>query len=170
MHTPLVGEGSAADKGCPWVVMKVGQFVDKTRKLGKFPEISLGQDFFSEFEFQNGKEGGEIAISGAFSVAVYRSLDLEGALFHCCDGIGDSESAIVVGMDSNLGLGKSGSDSADDCGDFRRKAASIRVAENEVIGSRLGGGFQGAKGIIVIGGVAIKKVFCVVDDLSPLFL
>jgi hypothetical protein len=165
-----VGEGGAADKGSPRVVMKVGQFIDKTGKLVKFPKISFGQDFFPEFEFQNGKEGGEIAVPGPFSIAVHCSLDLECALFHCCDGIGDAESAIVVGVDSKLGLGKSGSDGADDGGDFRWKAASIRVAENEVIGSRLGGGFQCAKGIIGIGGVAIEEVFRVVDDLSPLFL
>jgi hypothetical protein len=170
MHASLVGKGGAAYKGGPWVVMKVRQFVDKTGKLGKFPEIPFGQDFFSYLEFENGKEGGEIAIPGAFSVAVHCSLDLEGTLLHCGDGIGHAESAIVVGVDPDLGPGKAGSDGADDGGDFRWKAASIRVAENEVIGSRLGGGFQRAKGVIVIGGVPVKKVFRVVDNFPALFL
>jgi len=97
-------------------------------------------------------------------------LNLEGAFFHCGDGIGDTESAIVVGVDAHLGLREAGSDGAYDGGDFRWKAASICVTEDEAIGSRLGGGFQRAKGIIVIGGVAIKKVFRVVDDLPALFL
>ena len=94
---------------------------------------------------------------------------MEGTLLHCGNGIGDAESAIVVRMDADLGLEKSGLDSPNDGSDFRWEAASIRVAENEVISSRLGGGFQCAKGIIVVGSISIKKVFRVIDDLSPLF-
>jgi hypothetical protein len=54
MHSAFVGEGSAADKGGAGIVMEIGQFVDKSGKFGKLSEISLGQDFFSEFKFEKG--------------------------------------------------------------------------------------------------------------------
>jgi hypothetical protein len=85
------------------------------------------------------------------------------------DGIGDAESAIVVGVDANLGFGESGPDGADDGGDFRWKSASVRVAEDEVIGSSLRGGFEGSKCVIGIGRVAVKEVFGIVDGFTALF-
>jgi hypothetical protein len=54
VHPAFVGEGCAANKGGAGIVMQVGQFVDKSGKFGKLPEVSLGQDFFSEFELEKG--------------------------------------------------------------------------------------------------------------------
>ena len=151
VHAAFVGEGGSANKGGAGVVMQVGQFVDKSGKLGKLLEIPLRQDLFSEFEFEEGEEGGEVAISRAFPVPVHRTLDLQRALLNSGDSIGNSESAIVVGMDANLGLRKAGLNGADDGGDFRWKTASVGVAKNEVIGSSLGGGFKSSECVIGIG-------------------
>jgi hypothetical protein len=85
------------------------------------------------------------------------------------DGIGDAESAIVVGMDANFGFWESGPDGADDGGYFRWKAASVRVAEDEVIGSSLRGGFESSERVVGIGRVAVKEVFGIVDGFTALF-
>jgi hypothetical protein len=54
VHAAFVGEGGSANKRGAGIVMQVGQFVDKRGKFGKLLEISLRQDFFSEFEFKEG--------------------------------------------------------------------------------------------------------------------
>jgi hypothetical protein len=149
--------------------MQVGQFVDKSGKLGKLLEISLGQDFFPEFEFEEGKEGSEVAIPRALSVPVHRSLDLQRTLLNSGDGIGNSKSAIVVGVDPDLGFGEAGSNGPHHGGDFRGKTSSVGVAKYEVISSSLGGGFQSAEGVFVVGGETVKEVFGIVDGFTALF-
>ncbi len=90
VHTAFVGEGGTTDEGGTWIVVEVGEFVDKAGKFGELAEIALRQDSFSEFEFKKREEGGEITVSGAFSVAVHRALDLKSALLDGGDGIGDT--------------------------------------------------------------------------------
>jgi hypothetical protein len=169
VHAAFVGEGSSANKGGPGIVMEVGQFVDKSGKLGKLLEISLRQDFFSEFEFKEGEEGSEVAIPRALPVPIHRPLDLQCTLLNSGDGIGNSKSAIVVGVDPDLGFGEAGSNGAYNGGDFRRKASSVGVAKDEVIGSSLGGGFQSTEGVIVVGGETVKEVFSIVDGFTAFF-
>ena len=72
-------------------------------------------------------------------------------------------------MDSDFALGKTGADGADGGGDFRGEATAIGIAENEVVGSCFGGGFESAEGVVGIGGVAIEEVFGVIDDFASLF-
>ena len=74
-----------------------------------------------------------------------------------------------MGVDADVGFGKAGSDGADGGGDFGGEATAIGIAEDEVVGSCLGGGFESAEGVIGIGGVAIEKVFRVIDDFASLF-
>jgi hypothetical protein len=74
-----------------------------------------------------------------------------------------------VGVDADVGLGKAGADGADGGGDFRGKAPAIGIAEDEVVGSCFGGGFESAEGVIGIGVVAIKEVLRVIDDFASLF-
>jgi hypothetical protein len=169
VHAAFVGEGGSANKGGAGIVMEVGQFVDKSGKLGKLLEISIGQDFFPEFKFKEGEEGGEVAISRALPVPVHRALDLQRTFLNSGDGIGDAKSAIVVGMDADLGFGEAGSNGAYNGGDFRRKTSSVGVAKNEVIGSSLGGGFQSTEGVFVVGGETVKEVFGIVDGFTAFF-
>lgn len=118
VHTAFVGKGSSANKGGAWIVMEIGQFVDKGREFGKLPQIALRQDFLSKFELEKGKEGGQVAISCALSVPVDRALDLKGAFLDGGDGIGDPESTVVVGMDSQFQFWKAGLYGANDRTDF----------------------------------------------------
>jgi len=74
-----------------------------------------------------------------------------------------------VGVDADVGLGKAGSDGADGGGDLGGEATAIGIAEDEVVGSCFGGGFESAEGVIGIGGVAIEEVFRVIDDFASLF-
>lgn len=97
-------------------------------------------------------------------------MDLQRALLNSGDGIGNSESAIVVGMDTDLGLGEAGSNGAYNGGDFRWKTSSVGVTKDEVIGSCLGGGFQSSEGVFVVGGETVKEVFGIVDGFTALFL
>ena len=93
-------------------------------------------------------------------------MDLEGALLHRGDGVGHAQSAIVVGMDADLRFREASSYRADYRGDFGGKTTPIGVAEDEVFGSSLHGRFESAECVIGIGGVAVKKVFGIVDDLA----
>ena len=72
-------------------------------------------------------------------------------------------------MDANFSLGKAGSDGADSGSDFGGESASVGIAEDEIVGSCFGCGFESAEGVIGIGGVAIKEVFRVIDDFASLF-
>ncbi len=90
VHAAFMGEGGTTDEGGTWIVVEVGEFVDKAGKFGELAEIALGQDFFAEFEFEKREEGGEITVSGAFAVAVHRALDLKSTLLDGGDGIGDT--------------------------------------------------------------------------------
>lgn len=90
VHAAFVGEGGTTDEGGAWIVVEVGEFVDKAGKFGELAEIAVGQDFFSEFEFKKRKKGGEITVSGAFSVAIHCALDLKGTFLDSGDGIGDT--------------------------------------------------------------------------------
>ena len=90
VHAAFVGEGGTTDEGGTWIVVEVGEFVDKAGKFGQLAEIALGQDFFSEFEFKKREKGGEITVSSAFAVAVHRALDLKGTFLDGGDGIGDT--------------------------------------------------------------------------------
>ena len=72
-------------------------------------------------------------------------------------------------MDSDFGLGKTGSDGADGGGDFRGEATAIGIAEDEVVGSCFGGGLESSEGVVGIGGVAIEEVFGIIDDFASLF-
>jgi len=74
-----------------------------------------------------------------------------------------------VGMDANFALGKAGADGADGGSDFGGEATAIGIAEDEIVGSCFGGGFESAEGVIGIGGVAIEEVFRVIDDFASLF-
>ena len=90
VHAAFVGEGGTTDEGGTGIVVEVGEFVDKAGKFGELAEIAIGQDFFAEFEFKKREKGGEITVSGAFSVAVHGALDLKGAFLDGGDGIGDT--------------------------------------------------------------------------------
>jgi len=90
VHTAFVGEGGTTDERGTWIVVEVGEFVDKAGKFGELAEIALGQDSFSEFEFKKREKGGEITVSGALSVAVHRALDLKSTFLDGGDSIGDT--------------------------------------------------------------------------------
>lgn len=72
-------------------------------------------------------------------------------------------------MDANFALRKAGADGTDGGGDLGGESAPIGIAEDEVVGSCFRGGFESAEGVIGIGGVAIEKVFGVIDDFASLF-
>ena len=71
-------------------MVEVGEFVDKAGKFGELAEIAFGQNFLSEFEFKKREKGGEITVSGTFSVTVHGALDLKGTFLDGGDGIGDT--------------------------------------------------------------------------------
>ncbi len=48
--------------------------------------------------------GDEVAVAGAFAVAVDRALDLQRAGLDARERIGDAEAAIVVGVDAEFGF------------------------------------------------------------------
>lgn len=72
-------------------------------------------------------------------------------------------------MDADFAFGKAGANGAYGGGDFGGEATAIGIAEDEVVGSCFGGGFESAEGVIGIGGVAIEEVFGIIDDFASLF-
>jgi len=102
VHTPLVGEGGAADEGGAGIVLKVGQFIHESGEVGEFAEMARGKDLFAELKLQDGQNGGEVTVAGSFPVAVQGALDLEGAFFHRGDGVGHAEATVVMGVDADF--------------------------------------------------------------------
>jgi hypothetical protein len=101
VHAALVGEGGAADPGLAGVVAEVGD-------SSTYSESSLslqggfGQARRVQFEGEIGDDGGEVAVAGAFAVAVDGALDLGGA-GEGGQGVGHAQADVVVGVDAQTG-------------------------------------------------------------------
>ena len=79
-----------------------------------------------------GHHGGEVTIADALAVAVDRSLNLAGASADRGKGIGDPDTSIVVGMDSDC-LAEFGDDGSGDLLDEIGEATAVGFAENDQI-------------------------------------
>jgi len=131
MHAAFVGEGGLADKGSANEVRIVGDVVDKEGEVLEVLEV--GDDLVAELELKDGDDGGEIAVSGAFSVAINGALDLGGSSAAGFDGVSDSELAIVVGVNTDFNLGEDLANELCDLSDFVGKGAAVGVAENDIV-------------------------------------
>ena len=110
-------------------------------------------------------DAGQIAISGAFPIAVDRPLYLCSAPSQSRQGIGDSQSAIVVRVNtdgsSQLG-GRPG-----DALDFARQCAAVGVAKNNARGPGFGSRPPGGQGVIGFILEPIERVLRIIhNDLS----
>ena len=103
VHAALVGEGGAADERRAGEVRVVGNIVHEIGEIAQLFEMRDHRE--AHLELEDGDDGGEVAVSGAFAVAVDGALDLGGAGFDGGDGVGDGEFAIVVGVDAEGSVG-----------------------------------------------------------------
>lgn len=143
---------------------EVGDVVYVTGEFGEFGEV--WDDLVPHFELEVGDDGGEVAVAGAFAVAVDGALDLLCAGADGGECVGDTEAAVVVGVDAEGGGGETGADFADDFFDFVWEAAAVGFAEHEDVGSAFEGGLEGGEGVFGFIFEAVEEVFCVVDDFA----
>ncbi len=113
-------------------------------------------------------DGREIAVAGAFAVAVDRPLHLCRTAEHTRERVGHAGAGVVVEMDGDLHVA---AEVTDDFGDRRfdlvRQRAAIGVAQHEVartVGHR---GFEHAQRELGIAGEAVEEVLGIEQHLHP---
>src|SRR5262245_279877 len=100
VHAAFVGEGTLPDEGLIVAVVEVGGLVYEPRKLGQMCQRAAAEDLVALFDAEIGHDGDQISVAAAFTDAVDRSLDLDGAGIDGGERIGDGQFAVVVGVDA----------------------------------------------------------------------
>ena len=167
MHTSLVGEGRAADKGRPDVGIAVGQLVHEKGCLPETGEIGNNRD--PHLQLQAGNDGGEVAVAGPLAVPVHRPLDLDGASTDGGKGVRRTHPAVIVGMDADL-AGETGIHHGGDGGDLVRHRPPVGVAEHQGVGATLGRRGKGLERKLRVILVTVEEMLGIVEDLAPLGL
>ena len=106
----------------------VGEFINKAGEIAEANEIETEVEAHLQLEI--GHHRGEVTIAHALAVAVDRSLNLAGASADRGKGIGDTDTSIVVGVDSHC-LAEFGNDRSGDLLDEIGEATAVGFAEND---------------------------------------
>jgi len=93
-----VGEGGAADEGGASAGALVGDFVDEEGEVAQLGEAFVAEDAAAHFELEIGDGGDEVAVAGAFAVAVTVPWIWSAPALDARQRVGDAEAAIVVGV------------------------------------------------------------------------
>ena len=167
VQTPFMRECRQPDIRRANIVRNIRQFIHKDGKLTKKTEIR--DQLHPELQLQRWNEGREIAVTHSFAIAVYRSLHLHGAGPDRCESVRDTESAIIVGVNSD------GDSDMRDCSFGHlphklRERAAIGITKHDKIGARLVRRFDRRQRVVGILAEAVEKMLRIVEDLPPAFL
>ena len=153
----LVRERSVADERQPPVRLDVGDVVDETRELGQAVEVLARRTLDPELEHEVRDDRGQVRVPGALAVAVDRALHLARTRGHRRERVGHRELAVVVRVDADAGSERADG-VGDGLGDLAGERAAVRVAEDEPVGARVGGGLQDGQRVVAIRAVAVEEV------------
>ena len=110
-----------------------------------------------------GDDAGQIAIAGAFAVAVDGALHVDGAGFQGGQRVRDPQAAVVVGVDADPAI-QFADGGPGDGGDLVRQAAAVGIAQHHKIGAGLFRGLPGGEGVFGVQLVAVETMFGVIND------
>ncbi len=167
VHAALVGKGGGADEGCPRVVGNVGEFVDEEADFVELAEI--GNDRRVHLELKIGDDGGEVAVADTLAVTIDGSLNLDSAGTDRSDGVGNSESGIVVSVDAD-GHVEVFANEFGDFGDFVRESAAVGIAKDDDVGPAFLRSFERLQRVFLVVLVPVEKVLGIVNDFLALIL
>src|SRR5687768_7582716 len=162
VNAALVGEGGLADPGLARVVADVRDLVHELGKFSKLWQRCRGHPYLVHLKGERGDDTGEVAIAGALTVAIDGALNVGRADIDRRDGVGDSETAVIVRVNAEARL-QSPSCGGGDAPDLTWEATTIGVAETDDIGAGVLRCLPGGEGIILGVLVAVKRVFRVID-------
>ena len=167
-----VQTGFVGESRCPHIgLLRVGSEVDQLRHLmrhaGETLQPAFGQSLNAELELQIGDDRDEVAVAGAFAVAVDRALHLSGSASHSSQGVGHAAACVVVEVHADRSV-KIVADSAHDFAHLMRQRAAVRVAEHQPVGAGICCGRQHLQGVFGVVDVAVKEVLGVKEHPHPL--
>ena len=154
MQPRLVGEGGGADVRRGAEGDAVQDVVEEAGGAGEALEVFLGDACFETafvgfLEEERGDQRGEVRVPAALAEAVERALDLADARVDGGERVRDRVAGVVVAVDAEaVARDARGDDVGGDAGDFRRKRAAVRVAEDDPAGAgveRRRGGRRGRR-------------------------
>src|SRR5262249_9173664 len=98
----LMGKSSFADPRLPRVVSNIGDLIDELRNFLQFAQCGIGEAAFADFEGERWDNTGQVAVTRAFTITINGALNMHGPSVKACQGICDTESYIVVGVDAQF--------------------------------------------------------------------
>ena len=165
----LVRERGVADERQPRVRLDVGDVVDVARELRQPVEVLARCTLDAELEHEVRDDRGEVRVPGALAVAVDRALHLARSRGHRRERVRHRELAVVVRVDADAAPERADG-VGDGLGDLAGQRAAVRVAEDEPVGARVGGGLQDGERVVAVRAVAVEEVLGVEDDLAAVRL
>ena len=138
VHAAFVSERGDADPRLARVGLEVRDLIHEMRQLAQFRQRRFRHRAAAHFQSERGNDADQIAIAGAFAVAIDRALHLRCADVHRGDGIGDAEAAIVVRVNADA-RGQFGFGNCGDAADLRRQTTAVGIAQHDAFGAGLVG-------------------------------
>ena len=163
-------KGVPTDIGGARAGRPVRHLVHEERQVRQLRHRRLGKAVQTHLQPQTGDDGEQIRVSRPLAVAVDGALDVDRARAHGGKGVGRAAVRVVVGMHPHRHAGKRRHDAGDDLGNLVGERAAVRVAGNERVRARLGGGPERGDRVLRVRLVAVEEVLGVVDDLAPVVL
>ena len=160
-----MGEGALAHVRLIAVGTHVGGFIDEPGDLGEPLQVAGVQARQPHLQLEVGDDGAEVGVAAALAHAVDGPLDLAAPQFHRGDGVGHGQFRIVVGVDSQGGLGETFLHRLDDLDQLAGQGAAVGVAQYQVLGPSLQGRRQGAQGVVPVFLEGVEEVLGVVKQL-----
>ena len=167
VHATLVRKCASTDVCSVIVRAQVRDFCHEMREVIELRESALRYALQPELELDVRQDRAEVGIAAAFAIAVDRPLHVSRTCSNRCNGVGHATFAVVVRVDSDAGVGKSGAKRADDLVDLPGHRAAVGIAQDERFGARLLRRPQRLEGILRVGLVPVEEVLGVVDHTPP---
>ena len=170
VHPALVREGVLADVRLIGVGRAVEQLVEVVRRLGERREPVRRQARVAQLQLQVGDDRDEVRVAAALAIAVHRALHVRRARLDARERVGDAAARVVVAVDPDARAAgrERGGHRAGRLGDLAGQRAAVRVAEDDRLRPRLGGGAQAAQRVLRVVAPAVEAVLGVVDDALAL--
>ncbi len=161
----LVRERARTDIRAVAVRGQVGDLVDGVRDPHQLAQFPGGQHRTPELGLQPGDHAEQVGVAAPLAVAVCRPLDVSDPGLDRDEGVRDRAGGVVVAVDTQARTGcvAHGGDNLADPG---RQHAAVGVAEDDDLGTGIGGNPDHLQGVISIGPVAVEKMLGV--DEHPL--
>ncbi len=136
-------------------------------EAGQGAQLFISDAVVAQLELESRDDRTEVGVAAALAVTIDGALYVDDASLHRRQRVGHGHLAVVMGMDTQGGA-RSLLHFLDDSHQCSGQRATVRIAQDDDIGTSLLSSRQGTQGVGWVGTIAVEKVLGVVDNLSPL--